>query len=87
MELETTAGSQTYVIDSINLVDKTDVSVLRREPDPALTLITCYPFYFVGSAPQRYIVHASLKGEIKKTNQPAKTSLQATASSTKENTQ
>jgi sortase A len=87
IELETTSGNQTYVIDWIKVVDKEDVSVLTQESTPALTLVTCYPFYFVGSAPQRYIVHASLKGETKTLNAPAKASLQATASRTKENTQ
>lgn len=87
VELETTSGTQTYVIDWIKVVSKDDVSVLRQERTPALTLVTCYPFYFVGSAPQRYIVHASLKGEIKTQNEPAKASLQATASRTKESTQ
>jgi sortase A len=35
--------------------------VLRPTPQAALTLVTSYPFYFVGSAPQRYIVHASIR--------------------------
>jgi len=87
MELETTAGTETYVIDWIKLVAKDDVSVLKVESAPALTLVTCYPFYFVGSAPQRYIVHASLKGETKTLNEPEKASLLATASRTKENKQ
>jgi len=87
VELETVNGTQTYAIDWIKVVDKEDASVLGQEPAPALTLVTCYPFYFVGSAPQRYIVHASLKGETKTLNEPAKASLQATASRTKENTQ
>lgn len=65
MVLETATASQTYVIDSIKLVTPDDVSVLKREETPALTLVTCYPFYFIGSAPQRFIVHASLKGETK----------------------
>jgi sortase A len=87
MELQTSAGTQTYMIDSITLVDPSDVSVLKNEPAPRLTLVTCFPFYYVGSAPQRYIVHASLKGETKTLNEPAKASLQATASRAKENTQ
>jgi sortase A len=87
MELDTTSGTQTYIIDSIKLVTPDDVSVLKNEPTPALTLVTCYPFYFIGSAPQRYIVHASLRGEPKTLNEPAKASLQATASRTKERTQ
>jgi len=37
-----------------------DVSVLRPRPVRSLTLVTCYPFYFIGSAPQRYIVQASI---------------------------
>jgi sortase A len=41
-------------------VDPTDIGVLNPGPQSALTLITCYPFYFVGDAPQRYIVHASI---------------------------
>ena len=65
MVLETAKGAQTYVIDSIKLVTPDDVSVLKSEPMPALTLVTCYPFYYIGSAPQRFIVHASLKGETK----------------------
>lgn len=87
LELETTAGTQTYIIDSIKLVTPDDVSVLRNEPTSALTLVTCYPFYFIGSAPQRYIVHASLRGQPTTQNEPAKASLQATDSRTKEKTQ
>jgi sortase A len=49
-----------YEVDDIVIVPPTDVSVLRPRSHPALTLITCYPFYFVGDAPQRYVVHASL---------------------------
>jgi sortase (surface protein transpeptidase) len=32
--------------------------VLEPTPTSSVTLVTCYPFYFVGSAPQRFIVHA-----------------------------
>jgi len=41
-------------------VDPGDVTVLHARPQPSLTLVTCYPFYFIGDAPQRYIVQASL---------------------------
>ena len=87
IEIETPAGKETYTIDSIKLVAKNDVSVLKNDSVPSLTLVTCFPFYFVGSAPQRYIVHASLSGETNRLNTPGKASLQATASRTKENTQ
>jgi sortase A len=49
-----------YTVDSITVVKPSDVTVLQARPRPSLTLVTCYPFYFVGDAPQRYIVHASL---------------------------
>ena len=66
IELETVDEMRTYVIDSIKVVDPHDVSVLRGGQEPALTLVTCYPFYVLGSAPERYIVHASLHGEVKR---------------------
>ena len=50
-----------YVIDWIRIVEPTDVSVLDRTSVPSITLVTCFPFYFVGSAPQRYIVRASFR--------------------------
>jgi sortase A len=49
-----------YVVDNIQITSPDDVSVLRPTPKASLTLVTCYPFYFVGNAPQRYIVSASL---------------------------
>ena len=47
-----------YVVDSIETVDPEDTRVMESRGRPELTLITCYPFYFVGSAPKRFIVHA-----------------------------
>lgn len=48
-----------YAITQIQIVDPENVSVLAPTPTQTLTLVTCYPFYFIGSAPQRYIVTAS----------------------------
>jgi sortase A len=62
IELATTGRTGTYIIDRISVVYPSDVSVLRTRPHASLTLITCYPFYFIGSAPTRYIVQASLAG-------------------------
>jgi sortase A len=56
----TSDGTETFVIDRITVVDRRDVSVLQPRQHSSLTLVTCYPFYFVGSAPQRYIVQASI---------------------------
>ena len=47
-----------YVVDSTEIVDPEDTQVMESRARPELTLITCYPFYFVGAAPQRFIVHA-----------------------------
>jgi sortase A len=59
ISLVTRAATETYVVDNIQIVDPTDVSVLQPESVSSLTLVTCYPFYFIGSAPKRYIVHSS----------------------------
>jgi sortase A len=61
IELVTTSGTDVYVVDQIRITNPADVSVLRTRAKPSLTLVTCYPFYFVGPAPNRYIVEASLK--------------------------
>src|SRR5262245_4740046 len=58
IELETLAGTERYRIEHAWIVDPADVSVLDPTPSRALTLVTCFPFYFVGSAPQRFIVRA-----------------------------
>lgn len=63
--LRLSAKTKTYRIDKIAIVAPSDVTVLGLGDHPALTLVTCYPFYFVGSAPQRYIVHASLSYDVK----------------------
>jgi len=60
IELLTPRGTTRYIVDQIVLVDPKDVSVLQPRPIESLTLVTCYPFYFIGSAPQRYIVQASI---------------------------
>ena len=60
MTLQTPSHDYTYRVEWTRVVDPDAVQVLAPTSDPALTLITCYPFYFVGSAPQRYIVRAQL---------------------------
>jgi len=47
-----------YVVDSSETVDPEDTRVMESRGRQELTLITCYPFYFVGAAPKRFIVHA-----------------------------
>jgi sortase A len=62
IDLKAPQGTTTYAVDEINIVRPNDASVLGPRPAPSLTLITCYPFYFIGRAPQRYVVHASRIG-------------------------
>jgi sortase A len=59
LQLEGRDSTDTYVVDQIQIVKPTDVQVLQPRSRPSLTLVTCYPFYYIGSAPERYIVHAS----------------------------
>ncbi len=58
IELETLDGVRTYLVERTWIVSPEDVSVLDPVDARAITLVTCYPFYFVGSAPQRFIVRA-----------------------------
>ncbi len=47
-----------YRVDWTKIVPPSDTRILRPSPGKDLTLVTCYPFYFVGSAPERFIVRA-----------------------------
>jgi sortase A len=58
LELETPQRKERYRVERVWIVNPEDVSVLDATPHRAVTLVTCYPFYFVGPAPQRYIVRA-----------------------------
>lgn len=60
LDLTTPHAALTFTVDALTVVGPKDVGVLEPRARPSLTLVTCYPFYFVGSAPQRYIVHASI---------------------------
>ena len=65
--VKTSAGTFTYKVHKIRIVDKDDRTVIIPKPRPTLTVSTCYPFNFIGHAPQRYILVASLvKSEVNK---------------------
>lgn len=61
IELVTISGTDIFVVDRIRVTSPADVAVLRPRTKDSVTLVTCYPFYFVGPAPRRFIVQASLK--------------------------
>jgi len=59
IELRTPRGTETYRVSDIEITSPADLKVLAERGVPTLTLVTCYPFYFIGNAPQRYIVRAT----------------------------
>jgi sortase A len=61
LELSTTETTEVYIVDQIKIVQPQDVSVLQPRPVRSLTLVTCYPFYYLGDAPKRYVLQAGLK--------------------------
>ena len=56
--LTTLSGSYRYRVDSTKVVEPEETEVLDNDDDDILTLVTCYPFNFVGTAPRRFIVRA-----------------------------
>lgn len=60
IEVRTRAAHYRYRVSSLTTVPSTDARLLEPTPQPAITLVTCYPFYFVGNAPQRFVVRGVL---------------------------
>ena len=60
IEFMTPKGVSRYTVTDTAIVRPSDIQVLSKTPDRNLTLVTCYPFYYFGSAPKRWIVHAKL---------------------------
>lgn len=59
MTLQTLQGTRHFTLSDIQIISQAETSVLEPSSSSKLTLVTCYPFYHVGSAPQRYIVTAT----------------------------
>lgn len=60
IQLATLEGTRQFTVANLEIVDPLDVSVLDPTDSTVLTLITCYPFYYAGPAPDRFIVRAEL---------------------------
>jgi sortase A len=58
--LSTPSGTARYVVQSTRIVEPSEVSVLAPTPKSTLTLVTCYPFNYIGAAPKRFIVRAEI---------------------------
>jgi sortase A len=56
--LDTPVATEQYRVEWIRITTPDDVSVIAPTPGATVTLVGCYPFYHVGSAPQRFIVRA-----------------------------
>lgn len=63
IEVETAAGKFTYEITGSLIVDRHERGAIKPTDEPVLTLITCYPFSYVGPAPDRYLLSARLVGQ------------------------
>jgi sortase A len=61
IELDSPHDRSVYVVSELSIVEPTDIRPLNETDTPAITLVTCYPFHFAGSAPKRYIVRAVLQ--------------------------
>ena len=61
IEITTQHGRFDYVVDSTRVVTPDRTDILAPSETSTLTLVTCYPFRYVGRAPKRFIVHATLK--------------------------
>jgi sortase A len=60
IDIQTPTGLLRYEVDWVKVVAPNDTSVLQSSgKESTLTLVTCYPFYLVGPAPKRYVVHAT----------------------------
>src|SRR4029453_10378226 len=60
VKVTTLSGVYQYRVEDIQIVKPTNLLVLKDSSSPTLTLVTCYPFYYVGDAPKRFIVKARL---------------------------
>jgi sortase A len=58
IDFTTHSGRYRYTVESLTVVDPTDVSVLAAKGGKILTIVTCFPFHYIGNAPRRFIVHA-----------------------------
>jgi sortase A len=61
--VHTSAGEFEYTVNKVRIVDANDRTVIVPKPKATLTVSTCYPFTFIGSAPQRYILVAYLSSK------------------------
>ena len=64
--LQTSTGQYLYRVKRTRIVSPENTSALDPTSNAELNLITCYPFYYVGSAPKRFVVEAQLAGSVQR---------------------
>ena len=57
--LQTLHGTKEFIVDDLRVIEPTEIEYLQGSVQQRLTIVTCYPFYYAGSAPQRYLVRAA----------------------------
>lgn len=58
IDFTTHSGRFHYTVESLRIVEPSDVNVLKPDGGQTLTIVTCFPFQYIGNAPRRFIVHA-----------------------------
>jgi sortase A len=58
IQIQTATGLSRFEVDLVEIVDPGDTRALAPAAGSAVTLVTCYPFYYFGAAPKRFVVHA-----------------------------
>jgi LPXTG-site transpeptidase (sortase) family protein len=56
--IQSATGLSRYEVDTVQIVEPGNIGVLAPSTGSSVTLITCYPFHFIGAAPERFVVHA-----------------------------
>jgi sortase A len=75
IELRHPRGEDRYLVSQVRIVSPEDIYVLDATPRRAVTLVTCFPFYYIGSAPQRYIVTAFIENSGQRTQSASEVSI------------
>jgi len=63
VDVDSGQGSRRYIVRTTQIIQPTQIEVLEPTRNPTLTLVTCYPFYYVGHAPKRFIVQGTLSAD------------------------
>jgi len=58
IQIQSISGVSNYKVDWLQIIDPKDTAILTPSSGSELTLVTCYPFHFIGSAPERFAAHA-----------------------------